>query len=209
MACRWLSNRSKEYAMAPHTVYGRCKPLALVFVLYLVGCASGLKVETSVEPGGTVIDRMVNNEIGVEGEGEYSDYAMDGSSMDLVGVVHYCYLDASRHREPGGATTYYLEFSYTGPRELYIERRKSLELVIDGATPVVLVGQGEAAREQDKMNKTYVESFKYLISVHTLVRLAGAKEVGVIVTGRYFVLNGYFVKKNFANYKTFVKDYVE
>jgi hypothetical protein len=209
LVCRWLSNRSKEYAMARHTVYGRCKPLALVLVLYLVGCASGLNVETSIEPDGTVIDRMVNNQIGIEGEGEYSDYAMGGSTMNLVGVDQYCYLNASRHRELDGTTTYFLEFSYTGPRELYIERRKSLELVINGATPVVLIGQGETAREQDKMNKTFVESFRYLIPVHELVNLSDAKEVGVIVTGRDFVLNGFFVENNFNNYKKFVKDYVE
>jgi hypothetical protein len=195
--------------MAPYTVNGCCKPLALVFAFYLVGCAGGLNVGTSVEPDGTVIDRMINNEIGLEGEGEYSDYAIEGSRMDLVGVDQYCYLDASRHRELDGSTTYFLEFSYTGPRELYIERRKSLELVIDGGAPVVLIGQGEVAREEDKMNKTYVESFRYLIPVHVLVKSANAKEVDVIVTGRDFVLNGYLLENNFDNYKKFVKDYVE
>ena len=181
----------------------------LTLALFLVGCAGGISVQTTVQEDGTVIDRVVGNEIGIEGEGEYSDYAIHGSTMDFVGVDQYCYLDPSKHRAADGVVTYYLEFSYTGPRELYIERRKSLELVIDRLYSVVLVGQGEITRDQEKMNNTFVESFSYLITANELVKLAEAKQVQVVVTGREFALTGFFTKNNIDNFEGFVRDYVE
>ncbi len=175
----------------------------------LAGCAGGYRVENSVDADGIEIDRMVGNEIGVEGEGKYSDYAIQGTRMDLAGVDQQCYLDAVRRRKSDGTPVYYLLFSYTGPRDLHIVNRKSLTLLIDGHASVVLTGRGEVERDADEVNNTYTESFYYLIPPEVLVRVADAEEVDVVVAGRVFELKCYLRDKNFDNFQRFVKDYVD
>jgi hypothetical protein len=173
------------------------------------GCSAGYRVESSVDARGVEIDRMVDNEIGLEGEGEYSDYAMYQTDMYLTGVEQHCDLNAWRQQWPGGQTTYYLHFSYTGPRYLNIQNRRSLKLVIDLYTSTTLEGRGEVTRAEDKMYKTFTESFDYLIPVEYLVTMAGADDVQVIVEGVDFELRGYLTEKNFADFKKFVADYVD
>jgi hypothetical protein len=194
--------------LKPNDVFGPRLLHALAVTALIVGCAGGYRVQSSIGADGTVIDRMVDNAIALEGEGQYSDYAIPGVDMDLVGIEQSCFLNASRHRAPDGSLTYYLLFSYTGPQRLNIGHRRSLELVIDRKYSIVLVGQGEVARDQDKMNKTFTESFEYLIPVETLVMLSRADEANVIVTGE-FELRGYFDGGNFSNYVKFVENYVD
>lgn len=177
--------------------------------VYLVGCAGGYRVQTSVEADGTVIDRMVDNEVGLEGEGEYSDYAIQGSQMDLAEAERQCFLDASRHRAPDGEVTYYLLFSYTGPRHLEIAKRRSMELFIDEHTSLTLRGRGQVTRDENKMENTFSESYDYEISDEVLVRLANANEVKVVVKGSEFDLDCYFVDRNFENFRKFVKEFVD
>ncbi|MHC4295552.1 MAG: hypothetical protein ACYSTL_08195, partial [Planctomycetota bacterium] len=144
-----------------------------------------------------------------EGEGEYSDYAMQGARLDLVGVEQHCYLDAVRRTKSNSTPVYYLLFSYSGPRDLHIVNRKSLTLHIDGHASVVLTGRGEVQREAEEMSDTYTESFYYLVPAEVLVRVADADEVDVVVAGREFELKCYLVDKNFDNFQRFVKDYID
>lgn len=162
-----------------------------------------------MDDDGTEITRMIDNEIGVEGEGEYADYAIRGTRMDLAGVEQHCYLDPARHLEPNGDTRYYLLFTYTGPRDLHIVNRRSLSLVIDGTATAVLVGRGDVIRQYSPMNGVYTESFYYYIPAEVLVRLAEADEVNVVVTGRDFQLDCYLLDKNFDGFRRFAKEYVE
>lgn len=176
---------------------------------HLVGCMGGYRVQTSVDADGTVIDRMIDNEIGLEGEGVYSDYAIQGTQMDLAEVERHCFLDASRHRRPDGEVTYYLLFRYTGPRYLEIAKRRSLELLIDDHTSCTLLGRGQVKRDENKLEKTSTESYQYEISDRVLVRLANAHKVSVVVTGSAFDLECYFVPNNFENFRKFVKEFVD
>ena len=155
------------------------------------------------------VDQMVGNEIGVEGEGKYSDYAFQGARLDLAGVDQQCYLDAVRRTKSNGTPVYYLLFSYTGPRDLHIVNRKSLTLLIDGHATVVLTGRGEVQRDADEVSEIYTESFYYIIPAEVLVRVADAKEVDVVVAGREFELKCYLHDKNFDNFKRFVKEYID
>ena len=130
-------------------------PCGLVLFALLSACAGGYRVQTSVESDGTQVDRTVDNEVGIEGEGEFSDYAIPETQIDLVGVEQHCYIDAVRRRKPDGTVNFYLLFSYTGPLELHIVNRKSLRLVIDKHATVVLEGRGEVKRYAEEMSKYY------------------------------------------------------
>jgi hypothetical protein len=183
--------------------------LALCVASISAGCAAGYRVETSVDARGVEIVCTVDNEIGLEGEGEYSSYAMYESEMFLSGVEHHCYLDASRRLYPDGQTTYLLRLSYYGPRYLNIQNRRSLKLVIDQHTSTTLEGWGEIVREEDKMNKSFHESFDYLIPVDYLVTLSRANEVLVTVDGIDFELTGFLTDANFDIFRKFVAEYVD
>jgi len=185
------------------------KLFAFFMGVLMVACAGGYRVQTSVEADGTVVDRMVDNEVGLEGEGEYSDYAIQGSTMDLAEIERQCFLDASRHRAPDGEVTYYLLFRYTGPRHLEIAKRRSMELFIDEHTSCTLLGRGQVTRDENKMEQTFTESYDYEISDDILVRLANANEVKIVVKGSEFDLDCYFVDRNFENFRKFVKEYVD
>ena len=180
----------------------------MILALTAAGCAGGYHVERSVDADGVAVDRMVGNEIGIEGEGEYSEYAIAGSRMDLAGVEEQCYLDAVRHSGSVRPPTYYLLLSYSGPRDLHIVNRRSLTLVIDENASVTLSGRGDVERKAEEVNKTYTESFYYLVPAEVLVRIADAKKVDVLVAGQEFELKCYFLDRNFDNFRRFVKQFV-
>jgi len=176
----------------------------------LLSCArGGYRVERSLSGDGVITDRLVQNEITLEGEGDYADFAIDGVQQNLVGVDQQCFLDPARRWDRYRTATYFLLFSYTGPRELFIERRRSLELVIDGYYSTKLVGQGEPARTADQMAGTYTETFEYLVPAEVLARVAQSDEVILTVTGREVTLHGFFDAKNFENFRRFVDEFVE
>jgi len=173
------------------------------------GRDSTMVVSVFASSTGKLTTRMVGNEIGVEGEGEYSDYAIQGTRIDLTGVDQHCYLDAVRRRGADGRPVYFLLFSYSGPRDLHIVNRKSLTLLIDEHTSVVLTGRGEVEREVNEVSQIYAESFYYLIEPEVLARVANADEVDIVVAGREFELKCYLLDKNFDNFQRFVKEYVD
>jgi len=183
--------------------------LTVALCVQLSGCAGGYDVRSSVEDDGTIIDRTVDNELGVEGAGDYADYAIPDTDIHAPAVDMVFLLDAARHRAADGSTTYILLFSYTGSQPLSIENRRSLEIVIDDLPPIVLRGQGQVDRREDTLNETHTESFDYLITIDTLVMLSRAREATVTVTGSEFELRGFFREANFATYRKFVDDYVD
>jgi hypothetical protein len=182
--------------------------LAPLLAAGLLACAGGYHVERHVDELGTETVVMDKNEIGIEGEGEYSDYAISGTEMYLTGVEQYCALDAARRTKMDGSRHYYLRLSYTGPRELNIVDRRSLKLVFDDQSVVTLAGRGEVERESEPMIGSWSEMFYYAIDDEVLVRMSEADEVHVIVTGSEFELQGYLLDRNFDAFQAFVKDYV-
>jgi len=192
-----------------HDPFRRTLPFAIALALLAVGCARlSCRVQTLVEADSVVVDRMVENQIGLEGEGRYSDFAVPGVGMDVAPVERVCFLNASRHRAPDGTTAYYLSFSYTGPDQLIIEERRTMELEIDGADPITLERHGEVSRTQSDLNESSTESCDYEIAAQVLKLLAHARSVHVLVTGSGAEVNGYFLQSNFENFKRFVDGYV-
>jgi len=192
-----------------HDPFRRTLPFAIGLALLAVGCARlSCRVQTLVEADSVVVDRMVENQIGLEGEGRFSDFAVPGVSMDVAPVERVCFLNASRHRAPDGTTAYYLSFSYTGPDQLIIEERRTMELEIDGADLITLERHGEVSRTQSDLNASSTESCDYEIAAQVLKLLAHARSVHVLVTGSGAEVNGYFLQSNFENFKRFVDGYV-
>ena len=181
---------------------------APVLAAGLLACAGGYHVERHVDDLGTETVTMDKNEIGIEGEREYSDYAISGTAMYLTGVEQYCALDAVRRTKMDGSRHYYLRFSYTGPRELNIVDRRSLELIFDDQSTATLEGRGEVERESDPMSESWSETFYYAIDDEVLVRLSEANEVHVVVTGSEFELRCYLLERNFDAFQAFVRDYI-
>jgi hypothetical protein len=182
--------------------------LATLLAAGLLACAGGYHVERDIDDLGTETVIMDKNEIGIEGEREYSDYAISGTDMYLTGVEQYCALDAARRTKMDGSRHYYLRFTYTGPRELNIVDRRSLQLVFDDQSSVTLSGRGEVERESDPMSGSWSETFYYAIDDEVLVRLSEADEVHVVVTGSEFELRCYLLERNFDAFQAFVRDYV-
>jgi len=182
--------------------------LAMFLAAGLLSCAGGYHVERHVDDLGTETVIMDKNEIGIEGEREYSDYAISGTTMHLTGVEQYCALDAVRRTKMDGSRHYYLRFSYTGPRELKIVDRRSLKLIFDDKSTATLEGRGEVERESDPMSESWSETFYYAIDDEVLVRLSEADEVHVVVTGSEFELRCYLLERNFDAFQAFVRDYI-
>jgi hypothetical protein len=186
----------------PHTI-------TAALVLLAAGCAGGPGVNTTVDADGYTVVRTVDNEIGLEGEREFSEYALEGIEMDLAGVERAVFLDAVRRSRPGERPIYFLRLTYTGPVELYIERRRSLELAVDNSGRFTLRGTGTADRSYDEMNRTHTETFDYTIPMDVLYRLSRARDVTLQITGRDIVLNGYLLDRNFDAFRRFVDDHVD
>jgi hypothetical protein len=178
-------------------------------VLWVAGCGlSSYRVDTFIEPDSTVVDRMIENQIGLEGEVDYFDYAVPGVNMEVSAVERVCFLNASRHRRTDGTSAYYLAFSYTGPDQLMIEKRPTMELIIDGAAPITLDRHGDVTRIRSELDGSFTESCDYEVTAHALKTITGAKSVRVLVTGTESKVQGYFTRANFDNFKRFVDSYV-
>lgn len=177
--------------------------------LITFGCAGQFKVETSVDPDGCTVTHVTENEVGLEGERGYADYAIQGIDIDLAGVERAVFLDPVKRARPGETPVYFLRMTYTGQEELYIERRRSLELMIDNYGPYVLKGFGPVSRVHDAGNKTHTESFDYVVPVDVLMLVIKAQEVTLVITGRDIVIHGYLLDRNFDNYRRFVDEYVD
>jgi hypothetical protein len=173
------------------------------------GCAGQFNIKTSIDEDGYTITQLVDNEIGIEGERGYGDYAIEGVDIDLAGVYRAVYLDPVKRARFGETPVYFLRLTYTGQEELHFERRKSLELKIDGHGPYVLRGSGAVSRSHDAPNNRYTESFDYAVEMDVLLLISRAQDVTLVITGRDVVLDGYLLDRNFDNYRRFVDKYVD
>jgi hypothetical protein len=162
-----------------------------------------------VDADGYTVVRTVDNEIGLEGEREFSDYALEGIEMDLVGVERAVYLDAVKRSRPGERPVYFLRLTYAGPVELYIERRRSLELYVDNSGRYALRGHGSVDRSYEEMTRTHIESFDYAVPMDVLFRISRAREVTLVITGRDIVLDCYLLDRNFDTFRRFVDEHVD
>jgi hypothetical protein len=179
-------------------------PALLLLSGLFAGCAGGAPaLQTDMEDDGTVTQRMIGNEIGLEGEGEYSDFALGDSEHYIEGQVRYCTLDAGRRVGADGTVTWILFFSYTGPQKLVIERRKSMELLVDGKYKSVLTGQGTPERAENKIEGSFTEHYEYAVPEGVLASVAEADDVIITVTGGEFTLRAYLTSENIAAFKEF------
>jgi len=184
--------------------------LLLCFLaLTVVGCAGQFDVKTSIDDDGYTVTHLADNEIGIEGERGYGDYAIEGVSIDLAGVDRAVYLDPVKRARAGETPVYFLRLTYTGQEELHFERRKSLELMIDNYGPYVLRGFGAVSRTHDAINNFHSESFDYAVDMDVLLLIAKADDVSLVITGRDIVLDGYLLARNFDNYRRFVDEFVD
>jgi hypothetical protein len=172
-------------------------------------CTGQWNVKTTVDEYGYTVTHLADNEIGIEGERGYSDYAIECVGIDLAGVERAVFLDPVKRARAGETPVYFLRLKYSGQEELHFERRKSLEMKIDNYGPYILKGFGAVSRSHDEINKTYVESFDYVVPMDVLLLIANATEVTLIITGRDLVLDGYLLERNFVNYRRFVDEYVD
>lgn len=186
----------------PHTI-------AAALAVLAAGCAGGLNVQTTVDADGYTVIRTVDNEIGLEGEREFSEYALEGIEIDLAGVERAVYLDAVKRSRRAERPVYFLRLTYTGPVELHIERRRSLEMSVDNSGRFTLRGFGEVDRTFDEMNRTHIESFDYAIPMDVLYLMSRAREVTLVITGRDIVLDGYLLERNFDTFRSFVDEHVD
>ena len=170
----------------------------------VLACAgTGPELQTVTADDGTVTQRMTGNEIGLEGEGEYSDFAMGDSEHYIEGQVRYCTLDAGRRVSAGGTVTWILFFSYTGPQELVIERRKSMEILVDGKYKSVLTGVGSPQRSANEIEGSFTESYEYEVPEGVLDGIVKADDVVITVTGGEFTLRAYLTAENIARFSEF------
>jgi len=178
--------------------------LAAILAAIVAACSGGgPALQTDMEDDGTVTQRMTGNEIGLEGEGQYSDFAMGDAEHYIEGQVRYCSLDAGRTVAADGTVAWVLFFSYTGPQKLVIERRKSMEILVDGQYNSVLTGQGTPERSENKIEGTWTESYEYVIPDGVLAGIIDADDVLITVTGGEFTLRAFLTVENIARFKEF------
>lgn len=186
-------------------------PAALIPVLLaalLAACAGGAPAtRTDFEDDGTVTQRTMGNEIGLEGEAEYSDFAIGDTETYIEGQVRYCTLDAGRRVDTDGTVTWVLFLSYTGPQKLVIERRRSLEVLVDGKYRSTLVGQGQPKRSENRIEGSYTESYEYAIPEGVLAEITTADDVIITVTGGEFTLRAYLTAQNIERFKEFFQSH--
>ena len=186
--------------------------LAFVCTGCILGCTRAYRIDTYTADDGTAINRMLGNEIGVEGEG--LEHTLMGTSsgeqheIPVFTAEKRCFLDVKRSKGPGGNVTYYLLLSCTMAEPLDIETARSLTVIIDQES-AVLTQEGDVRRVTDATSGHVTESLDYTVSPEFLRKIADAEEVRLIVSGRSGNLDGYFTETNFANFNRFVKEYVK
>jgi hypothetical protein len=194
---KYRTCRSALNALAPAALAG-----------LICACAgSGPATRTDVEDDGTVTQRMMGNEIGLEGEGEYSDFAMGDTETYIEGQVRYCTLDLGRRAAEDGTVRWIFFLGYTGPQKLVIERRKSMEVLVDGKYRSVLVGQGSPERSENRIEGSFTESYAYEVPAGVLDGITTADDVVITVTGGEFTLRAYLTADNIARFREFFESH--
>ena len=124
------------------------------------------------------------------------------SGNRLSGGIWKVELNAQRY-EKDGQVSYSLIMVYTGPLFLIIEPGKSLTLAIDDKN-IEIEGSG-SERHRELISPGLVEEITYYHNLDKeLIRnIAYAHQVTVKVQGTKGMLERYFKKKNFSNFKKF------
>lgn len=101
-----------------------------------------------------------------------------------------------------------LEIVYSAEDWLFIKEDNSLSILIDGEKYDYNT-IGNVVRNTDKnYNKVYtIERAFYDVPKDILYKIANAKSVKVKVSGNPYFVTGEFTKKNYENFKRFLKEY--
>jgi hypothetical protein len=182
----------------PHNMVLRSWLAALILLLPIFGCTGGYHVDRFTADDGTVT-RTVN----VAAEWVDTKHTHQTGSH---WARHEVVFDAQRREDPDGNLTYFLMLSSTSSDELDIRSGQFLRTVIEGDS-VTLSAEGTVRKVWEQHDRV-TEYVSYQTSPDILRRLAGAKEAAVVASGDAGALVFELRKRNFANIRRFVEEFV-
>lgn len=176
----------------------KMKKIKFVLILLtasIVGCAA------LVGERGFQIDTKVNQFSGV------TRHRMIGNRMGGI-TLPFTSLNAQKVIDSEGNKRYFLYVEYRANSWIFIQRGKSLKLLIDGDLEE-LEGPGSSGRRNTLGRGEIRETAWYDVERELIKRIANANSLELRIEGRQYYATEEFSQSNFNNFKKFVSEYME